>query len=110
MGKWLSGSAGTGKKIMQNLKDFKVSINEHQKENGIVRFVWTFNEQTGYISVRYREGKISNSSMIGTDDNSMHAFNRPLGLYNDDSLYSVFTMLMNDIGINITGGYNEDWN
>lgn len=107
MGKWLNGSAGTGDKIMNNFEDFKYELNKKEGSKDFFSFNWQFNEQIGYVSIRYKDNKISNGSIIGTEESSKHKFDRPLGLYNDDTLFKVFKEMMNSIERKVDGIYSE---
>ena len=110
MGKFLNGSNGTGEKILQNFDSFSYSFKEHEQSSDgsiLYRFTWAFNSQHGHISIRIKENKISNSSLIACDGNSPHQFGRPLGLYNDESLGKLFVeMMKQSCGIVITGFYS----
>lgn len=110
MSKWLSGSAKTGDKILKNMTLFKYTykgIEQSLEDEKIYRFDWNFGNQNGYISIVYYNGKISNASLIDTCNNSKNAFDRPLGLYNDNTLYGLFQILMLSINIKIDGVYSE---
>ena len=112
MGKYLSGSAETGTKILSNSTSFTYSYekNEPNTDGSILyHFTWSFNEQHGYANISVKDDKISNSSLIYTNPKSPHPFDRPLGLYNDSSLKSIFTDMMNSIDIDITGVYAENF-
>lgn len=112
MGKYLNGRSKTGTKISNNMGSFAYSCerNEPIKDGSVLyHFTWTFNEQHGYINIIVKNNQISNSSLIDTDSQSPHPFNRPLGLYNDSSLELVFTEMMNSININVTGIYVDNF-
>lgn len=112
MGKYLNGSAETGTKISSNMSSFIYSCekNEPNKDGSILyRFTWRYNKQHGYASITVKDNELSNSSLIDTDSQSPHPFDRPLGLYNDPSLKSVFTDMMNSINIDITGVYADNF-
>ncbi len=98
MAKRLSGSAGTGKKIMQNqnLFNYTYTGSEPSGNNMLHKFDWSFdNYQTGNISIDLRpDGTIDESSLINCRQNPRE-FSRPLGAYNDPSLYDVFRMMLN---------------
>lgn len=112
MGKYLTDSAGTGEKIIRNFSDFlyNCTTSEPLSENLLYRFNWQFNDQHGYISIVFDKtsSKIANSSLIDTDNDSSHKFGRPLGLYNDQTLYSVFQKLMESQGIYIDGIFSDN--
>lgn len=97
MAKRLSGSANTGKKIMQNQNLFKYTYNgsEQSGNNMLQKFDWSFdNYQSGNISIELRaDGTIDESSQINCRQNSRE-FSRPLGAYNDHSLYDVFRIML----------------
>ena len=95
MEKYLNGSAETGRKIIQNWSDFKVEFIGDNDE--VYKFTWEFYNQYGYINIRFKKGKILESSLIDTDNNSPNGFDRPLGLYNDPSLYHVFERCLKEI-------------
>lgn len=112
MGKYLSGSAQTGTKIMKNLDLFTYAQTEPDPDNGsgvvTYHFNWRFDgQQFGHIGIGVKNQKISSSSQINTDNQSPHKFGRPLGLYNDRSLEQVFSMMMQSVGITITGVYSD---
>ncbi len=102
---WLSGSYKTGEKILKNMTHFSFEFEENHGD--LYKFKWSFDSQYGYINISFREGKISNSSLIDTCDGSKHPFQRPLGLYNDDTLYGLFLRLMSSININVIGVYTQ---
>ena len=108
---WLNGNAKTGEKISKNFSHFRFHYdkNEDLGDKLIYKFSWNFDGQHGYISimVRKEDNKISNSSMIGTDNCSSHPFDRALGLYNDESLGTIFTGLLQGIGVKVNGFYSE---
>lgn len=112
MGKYLIGSAKTGEKIMKNISDFSYEFKEidTSSKNLIYRFSWCFNSQYGYVSIEFEEESknISNGSLIDTDSASSHKFDRALGIYNDQTLFNVFQMMMNSQNINIIGVYNDN--
>lgn len=110
MGKYLTGSAKTGAKIIKNIGLFKYTYtgNEAMSNSMLYRFNWRFDTtQFGHISIEVKGNKMSNSSLIDTDSQSPHKFDRPLGLYNDSSLVQVFADMMSSVGISITGIYSE---
>lgn len=110
MGKFLNGSCGTGKKILQNFDSFSYNFKNHEQlsdSSVLYRFTWTFNSQHGYIFIQIKENKISNSSLIDCDKDSPHKFGRPLGLYNDESLGLLFVKMMEQsCKIVVTGFYS----
>ena len=105
MGKYLNGSAGTGDKIAKNLSLFTYNLTESSAD--FYRFRWSFGGQFGQIAITVKDGKMSNSSLIDTDDSSPHKFDRPLGIYNDTTLVPVFTSMLNSVGVHVTGIYAE---
>lgn len=96
MRKYLSGGAGTGTKIIENHNIFRYEFKgiEKLKDNKIMyHFNWGYdNYQHGFINIVVNEGtnSIDESSVMSTDKGSPRSFNRPLGLYNDKSLYTVY--------------------
>lgn len=103
MAKRLSGSANTGKKIMQNLNLFNYTYcgSEALSEGKtLYKFDWSFdNYQSGNISIEVGpDGTIDESSFIGCQKNPRE-FSRPLGAYNDRSLYDVFQLMLNSQNI-----------
>lgn len=110
MGKFLNGSSGTGKKILQNRDYFSYQTeNEEQQADGsiIYYFTWAFNSQHGHIAIQIKENKMANSSLIRCDANSPHPFGRPLGLYNDELLKRLFVEMMEQsYGIIVTDFYS----
>ena len=110
MGKYLNGSSGTGTKISKNLGLFTylpAGTQQLSDNSDLYKFDWNFDGQFGYASITVKENKISNSSLINTDAKSAHQFDRPLGLYNDPSLESIFRDMMASINIKINGIYSE---
>ena len=103
MSKYLIGSAGTGKKIIKNIELFEYTL-KSIKDNTYF-FDWTFDKQKGEISIKYDSTtqKISNSSFIVSDSH----FDRPLGLYIDDTLVCVFTQMMRSQDLPVKGTYSE---
>lgn len=97
MGKFLKGSAQTGEKIMENLLDFHYEF-EGIKES-IYNFNWKFREQSGYATIKLTDnGYIDKYSTLGCENNKGE-FTRPLGVYNDKSLYKVFSFMLKSIGV-----------
>ena len=98
MAKRLSGSTNTGKKIMQNqnLFNYTYTGSEQLGNNMLYKFDWSFdNNQSGYISIIVmNNGQIEQSSLIGSE-----SFSRPLGAYNDPSLYDIFRMMLDSQAI-----------
>lgn len=110
MGKYLSGSAQTGAKIMKNLSLFTYNFtrSDNSSEAVLYHFDWTFDgTQFGHICIKVRNQEIANGSLIATDRQSPRKFSRDLGLYNDSSLGQVFSTMMLSIGIQTTGFYSE---
>lgn len=110
----LTGSAGTGKMIMENLERFHFELIEkgkygEDKEFIFYGFSWSFDQQYGTISIRLRvtDNFISSSSLIMTDSKSPNCFKRPLGLYNDNTLFDVFKLMMGKYGIEVKGFFND---
>ncbi len=112
MSKWLSDSYNTGATIMNNIASFKYDYKQMEKcgEVFIYKFTWDYHGQTGYISINYMDTKISNSSLIGTDEYTDNKFGRPLGLYNDGTLYDLFALMMQSINLTVSGIYSENFN
>ncbi|MBE6099314.1 MAG: hypothetical protein E7197_04600 [Anaerovibrio sp.] len=100
MRKYLNGSAGTGEKIIKHFTFFKYDFvgKESDRENKtIYRFKWHFYDyQHGYINIIVQNNSycIDEGSTMGTDDDSPKKFDRPLGLYNDKTLESVYRKMM----------------
>jgi hypothetical protein len=111
MEKWLTGSTETGEKILQNINFFRYTYESKEKSTArresIYKFKWNYGEQNGYINITYKNGKISNSSSMDTNKKSKHKFDRPLGLYNDSSLFEVFQIMMNSINMEAEGIYSD---
>lgn len=98
MAKRLSGSAGTGKKIIENLNLFNYTYTGSEKLSEgktLCKFDWSFdNYQSGNINIKLRpDGSIDESSLINCRQNPRE-FSRPLGAYNDPSLYDIFGMIL----------------
>ncbi len=101
MPKRLNGSAGTGKKIIKNIKDFNYHYKDVEKVSGkdFYPFPWTFGDQSGTAVISLTDdGFIDQSSTLNCDTNR-HDFRRPLGAYNDDTLYDVFRMMLDSQNI-----------
>ncbi len=98
MGKRLTPSAGTGKKIIKNLADFKFSYNEIESEidKGCVCFNWEFNGQVGYALIHLND-RIITGGTIGTTKGSIYDFKKTLSFYNDPTLLPVFEMMVGSI-------------
>lgn len=111
MEKWLTGATETGERILQNISLFRYSFESKEKSTGrrenIYKFNWSYGDQNGYISIMHKNGRISNSSSIDTSKKSKHKFEKPLGLYNDSSLFRVFQMMLNSIDIEVEGIYSD---
>ncbi|MBW9154833.1 hypothetical protein [Clostridium estertheticum] len=105
MSKWLTSSAKTGEKIINNQSIF--SSNFIKADNDLYKFEWEFDGQHGYANIIIKDAKVSSSSLLNTNSNSTHKFSRPLGLYNDNTLLDVFKRMMYSIGISVTGVYSE---
>ena len=108
---YLTGNSKTGEKITKNWTRFKYEYKavEELGDKLMYKFEWTFDGQHGFISIilRKKDNNMSNSSLINTDNDSIHQFARPLGLYNDRSLEPLFRNVMLSIGINVSGVYSE---
>lgn len=99
MATYLNGSAGTGEYIMKNMDFFSYDFKKSDSiSNGTMySFDWIFNTQSGYISIVVSpEGTIDPSSLIHCTKNQNY-FQRPLGLYNDNSLFSIFEKMLKSI-------------
>lgn len=110
-GGYLSGSAGTGDKILKNSVHWTCTFDRQELVgDGILyRFHWAFDKQYGHMSVivRNKDGRMSNGSTIDTENGSAHKFDRPLGLYNDGSMRTVFEDALQSIGVVNDGVYAE---
>lgn len=101
MAKRLSGSANTGKKIMQNLNQFSFNYRGSEKVSGkdFYTFDWSFGNQSGSAVIELTaSGYIDQSSTLNCNENC-YDFSRPLGAYNDNTLYEVFGMMLNSQNI-----------
>lgn len=78
--KRLSGSVGTGEKILKNLELFNFKFNNI--EENTYAFDVKFGNQDGWLTIRAIDEKI-------TDVTLDCSFPRPLGAYNDKGLYKV---------------------
>lgn len=110
MGKWLSGGAETGSKIMNNWSSFSYDIDSAQtdRNEGRYFFNWHFDNQYGYISIKVKDNKVNSSSQIYTKQGSEHPFSKPLGLYNDSSLFDIFEIMLRDsYNINVSGVFTD---
>lgn len=96
MSKRLNGSAGTGKKILQNLNQFHFNYQSCEIENNkkFYTFTWSFGDQAGFAVIQLTDlGYIDQSSTLSCNKNC-YSFLRPLGVYNDKTLYKVFEMML----------------
>lgn len=101
MPKRLTGSAGTGKKILQNanLYNYTYQGAEQLGNNTLHKFNWAFGNQSGYANIEVLpDGTIDQSSLIDCTHNQAE-FRRPLGAYNDSSLYAVFKTMLHSLNI-----------
>ena len=106
----LSGSSGTGEDILHNIESFCYTLNQNlPQENGSIwyYFNWSFYEQSGTANIGVKNHKISDSSLIDTDEKSIHRFGRALGLYNDESLEKIFCEMLKSIKVYTDGIYSE---
>lgn len=118
MKKYLDGSYGTGGDIMNEIQNsdkfvFKFwKIEEGEYSNKTYFFKWYFESeynQNGFITIILNNNnEISNSSLIATNDNCINKIPRPLGLYNDETLYKAFEHMMKDQNIHINGIYDSN--
>lgn len=99
-----------GSQILDNISNFKYSLKETSpfNDSDFYKFSWSYSEQHGYIGIQIRrsDNKMSNSSMIGTDDDSPMKFSRPVGLYNDPSLAALFESMLDSISVIHNGIYS----
>ena len=93
--KYLTGSAGTGKKITTNFTDFCYRYN--YQDGDLYNFSWTFNDQYGYMNISIEDHSIQKRSIMHTNAESPHRFPRPLSPYNDPSLMSVMKYIMDKL-------------
>ena len=101
MPKRLNGSANTGKKIMNNLDAFSYSYigPDNSTSTTYYRFDWSFGSQSGTAVISLtKDNHIDQSSTLNCDQNR-YDFLRPLGAYNDQTLYDVFAMMLDNAGI-----------
>ncbi|MCT4594628.1 MAG: hypothetical protein N4A57_10235 [Anaeromicrobium sp.] len=88
MNEKLTGSAGTGKCILQNWNNFKFDLVE--VEDDFYTFDIRFNNQEGYVVIKLVQKKVE---QITIDCK----FNRPLGCYNDSSLKLVGSKMIDSL-------------
>lgn len=84
-GKSLSGSAGTGQKIIKNWGDFKFKLKEAEVDKAQKKFFSfdvSFNNQSGYFNITVENGIIFGGSTMDMD------FPRPLSANNDTTNYN----------------------
>lgn len=105
MGKYLTSSAGNGKKISKNSNLFSYYYVESSNNNdGGIRyeFKWCLDKQYGFINITVRDNKIlGDVTIINTDKNSPYKFCRPLSLNNDPSLRSTIIEMLSSINVHI---------
>lgn len=102
MSKRLTGSVGTGNKILKNqdLYSYYYKGSEKLSDGTMYKFEWMFGNQLGYVNIIVdSDGKIDSSSLIDCTQGKRE-FLRPLGAYNDSSLYKVFEMMLENSEIN----------
>lgn len=90
--KRLNGSANTGKRIMQNLEQFSFNYRDSENVAGkdFYQFDWSFGNQSESAVIQLTDsGCIDQSSTLNCNN-----FSRPLGAYNDNTLYKVFEMML----------------
>lgn len=92
MAKMLTGSAKTGKKIMENRDIFDYKYDG--KEDNIYKFKVSFGNQEGTFNILMNEQTIDESSTLSINHKK---FPRPLPIYNDPSLLAVAEMLMKSL-------------
>lgn len=113
MKEYLTDTYGTGEKIMKKMKkSFLCEPHKIKDYDGkvVYFFNWAIGLQWGYISIEVKDNKINSSSQIGTYSDALlkYHFSRPLGLYNDETLYPLFCKLMMDhYKIKIEGIFNS---
>ncbi|KOR64106.1 hypothetical protein [Clostridium botulinum] len=99
MAKRLSGSAGTGDKIMKNSNLFKSTFKSksQDKEENTYYFDVIFDKQVGSFTIVINENGLidNNRSLL-----SMNGFPTTLGLYKDPSLNKVAKVLVDNLKIN----------
>ena len=112
MRKYLVDSINTGNMIMNNLSLFSYDFRglETLGESILYQFDWKYDDQKGYANIIFKENinKISDSSVLSTNTDSLHPFGRPLGLYNDGTLEAIFSIMMKNQGSAINGIYNQE--
>ena len=89
--KKLTGSAGTGSKIMQNLSIFNYKIDKENSSGDFYAFNVSFGNQKGFLNFRKDGDHIKNVNL------SVDGFPKTLGSNNDSSLISVATMIYNSL-------------
>ena len=91
----LSGSSGTGKKILENLNCFQYTLKcTEEIENGKrYEFDVSFENKEGYFNIIVKDGQISEDTIM-----DIH-FKRPLGAYNDKSLIKLAEKLISKLGL-----------
>lgn len=96
MAKRLTGSSGTGDKIIKNLNLFKYMFKGtgQNEEKNTYYFGVTFDKQVGNFTIVINEkGFIDNNRSLL----NMNSFPTTLGLYKDPSLNKVAQMLMRSL-------------
>lgn len=88
-------------KIMNNLEIFSYSYIGPDNSTGTTNysFKWSFGNQSGTAVISLtKDNRIDPSSTLNCDQNR-YSFLRPLGAYNDRTLYDVFAMMLDNAGI-----------
>ena len=101
MPKRLNGSADTGKKIMDNWDNFSYSYRGSDNTTNEIcyNFDWSFGNQSGTAVIFLTKNKCIDQASTLNCNEKTHGFSRPLGAYNDSSLYDVFARMLDDAGI-----------
>lgn len=96
MNKKLNGSAGSGTKILKDITLFSYEYKSTStlSNNEVVHlFNWKFDGQIGKASIVVdKKNYITDNSMLTGD-----TIGKPLGLYNDPTLLSVFQVMKKSI-------------
>ncbi len=88
--------------LAQHLKEDIASLLDliENDKPGVAEFDWFFGNQSGSAVIELTDsGYIDQSSTLNCNKNC-YDFSRPLGAYNDDTLYDVFGMMLRSQNIN----------
>lgn len=87
----LTGSAGTGDVIIENWNNFQYQLVKSKSDSQSLYFDVTFGKEKGTLLIVLKNGEIDESTVIDFN------FDRPLGAYNDHSLFKVAKKILDRV-------------